>query len=197
MVQPVCLKLKDYKDRYICNQKYVDIIRKCKDKHLGSYEVFINDTIQNMRDLIIQGLTYNYDIEIPDGYSVTKLYHIVFSSGNFEPNDRNHTSVRSSITFTTKSKSQVKKMFERMCKTIGRKPIYKDKFNFCWQTDDFAYNQVTNTYSITESYLVEEVKCSDYKEEILKLVKDIKGFCRNDVLYDLVDKIERLYNEKE
>lgn len=195
MINPVCLKLKDYEDRYICNEKYINVIRKDINTHTGSYEVIINNVIQNMKDLIHYGLTYNYDIEIPDNYKVTKYYHIVFSTSNFEPKNREHTFVKSSITFTTTTKSQVKKMFDRMCKTIGRKPIYQDRFTFCWQTDDFAVNQIVNSYSITESYLVEEIDSNikeDYKDKVIDLIQDIHGFCRNDVLNDLIKQIRSL-----
>lgn len=192
MTEPVCLKLKDYDDRYICNNSYV--IQKFKFTYEGQYETITDSIIKNMEDLIRYCLTYNYAIDIPDGYNVTKLYHIVFSTGNFEPKDRIHTFIRSSITFTSKNKNQVEKMFKRMCKTIGRKPHYQDKFTYCWQGEDFAVNQIVNSYSITESYLVERntSEKEDYKKQVLEYVKDIRGLCRQDVLNDLIKQIRSL-----
>ena len=196
MSNPVCLQMKDYKDKYICNQSYEPILKKQKHTKMISYEIVNDNIVSNMKDLIKYCLTYNIEIDIPEGYVVTTLYNILFCTGNFEPKDRAHSFCRSSLIYTCNTKSQAKKTFERMCKSLGRKPIYKDKSTFCWQTEDFAVNQIVHCYSLSESYLIEEKKQIDYKDEVIKLVSDIHGFCREDVLRDLLSKIRGLYEEE-
>ena len=158
MSNPVCLQLKDYENKYICNQSYEPIIRKQKHEEMISYEVINDNVVSNMRDLIQYCLTYNIEIDIPKEYKVITLYNILFCTGNFEPNDREHSFCRSSLVFTSSSKNQTKKKYEKMCKLLKRNPIYKDKFTFCWQTEDFAINQIVHCYSLSESYLIEEIE---------------------------------------
>ena len=196
MSNPVCLQMKDYKNKYICNQSYEPILKKQKHTEMISYEIVADNIVSNMKDLIKYCLTYNIEVDIPKEYEVITLYNILFCTGNFEPEDREHSFCRSSVVYTCETKSQAKKTFERMCKSLGRKPMYKNKNTFCWQTEDFAVNQIVHCYSLSESYLIEEKKQVNYEEEVIKIVSDMYGFCRKDVLNNSLDKIRRLYEEE-
>lgn len=153
MVEEVCLKLKNDKTEYICNEKWT------KDNKIssGSYTVIRNDVVSNMKDLIIHCLTYCYDIDIPENYKVTKIYSIVFSTGNFEPEDRTCSTCSSSILFSSADKKYIENKFKILCKLVGKKSRMESDKYFCWHTEDFASNQIIHSYNIKESYLVEEV----------------------------------------
>lgn len=151
MVDKVCLKLKDGNTDYICNEAWY----KSSNKVAGSYDIIRNSIVSNMEDLIIYCLTYYYDIDIPEDYKVTTIYSIVFSTGNFEPEDRSCSTCRSNIVFSSTNQKYVEDKFKKLCKLVGKKCRIQSNKYFCWHTEDFASNQIIHSYNIEKNYLVE------------------------------------------
>ena len=160
MVERICLAVNDsYADSYICNESYYNALLNNKSVKSGcKYQVLSNKLISCMEDLISYCLTYNVDVTIPEEYKVTKTYNIIFSTGNFEPSDRECSTCRSSIVLSSTDKEYIEKKFGIMCKSTGKTPNIKSYGHyFCWHTEDFAHNQVIHSYNIDESYIVERV----------------------------------------
>ena len=124
----------------------------------GRYEILDNKYIFNMEDLINYCLTYGYDIEIPKEYNVTKIYNIVFTTGNFDPEDREMSNTRGSILYSHTDIEKVLDRFEQMCKDVNKEPVLKSKYYYCWQTEDYAVNQIVHSYKVCDSYIVEEIR---------------------------------------
>lgn len=156
MIEAVCLKLKDYSDEsYICNEKYINTARlKNNIKYAVRYEVIKDKIINCMEDLIKYCLIYNYDIDIPKNYKVDKIYNILFTTGNFDPDSRSTSNCHSSIVFSSLDEKYIYSKFKIMCKSINRKSLYESKRTYCWHTEDFADNQIIHSYDIDESYIV-------------------------------------------
>lgn len=161
MIEKICLSVNDsYDESYICNEAYFkDIVKHKSGKSDIKYEVLNNKLISCMEDLIKYCLTYNIDINIPNGYKVIKIYNIIFSTGNFEPDNREYSTCQSSIVYSSLDKSYIEKKFKIMCDNIGRKNhISNYKHYYCWHTEDFAHNQIIHAYNIDESYIVTRIE---------------------------------------
>jgi hypothetical protein len=162
MIEKLCLPVKcDYGERYVCNEAYMNHLRKTKYKDVPGgvrFEVLTNKLVQCMEDLIKYCLTYNIEIDVPEQYKVTKIYNIILTTGNFDPDNRECSNCHSSIIYSSLDEDYIHKKFEYMCKCVNRKNI-RDNFKnyFCWHTEDFADNQIIHSYNIDESYIVERV----------------------------------------
>ena len=160
MIEKVCLTVNDsYNESYICNEAYFDNIIKTKcGKGSVKYEILNNKLVSSMEDLIKYCLIYNVDINIPDEYKVTKIYNIIFATGNFDPDGREYSNCHSSIVYSSLDKKYIENKFKIMCDCIGKKNNVENyKHYFCWHTEDFADNQIIHSYNIDESYIVERV----------------------------------------
>ena len=162
MIEKVCLPVKcDYGERYVCNEAYINMVHKRINNYVKpgvSYEVINNKLVQCMEDLIKYCLTYNLEIDIPEHFKVTKIYNIIFTTGNFEPDGREYSSCQGNIVYSSTDKKYIEDKFKFMCKFTGKKNhnnLYKHYF--CWHTEDFAHNQIIHSYNIDESYIVERV----------------------------------------
>jgi hypothetical protein len=154
MTEKVCIKLKN-ENEFICNEEWFEY-NKHKDNLIptASYDVLVKGYILCMEDLIKYCLQYNYEIEIPEGYVATTIYNIVFTTGNFGPDDRASSSCVGDVIFSTTDEKYARKKFESMCKDVGKETRRKSNKHFCWHTEDYATNQVIHSYSIDKSYLV-------------------------------------------
>lgn len=123
----------------------------------GKYEILDDKYVNDMEDLISYCLTYGYDIEIPRDYTVIKVYNIVFTTGNFDPSDRETSVTRGSVLYSHTDIEKVLNRFEQMCKDINKEPVLKSKYYYCWQTEDYATNQIVHSYKVCDSYIVEKV----------------------------------------
>ena len=160
MIEKVCLPRKrdseEERPSYICNEAWWKYnFKKQKITNATKYDVYKNDFVSNMEDLIKLGLThYCGNIEIPQEYEVIEMYNIIFSSGNFDPAGRRYCNLVSDILYTHTDKDKVFERFNKYCKQIKRKPIMEGQRYFCWSTEDFADNYIIQSYKIEESYLV-------------------------------------------
>lgn len=154
MIDKVCLKLKDSTDSYICNEAWF----KGSDKLVGKYTVIKNIIISCMEDLIKYCMVYNYEIDISETYKLVTIYNIVFSTGNFEPEDRTCSSCSSSIIFSSTDLNYIQKKFKIMCKQVHKKARLQGDSYFCWHTEDYAVNQIIHSYKIDKSYIVEKLE---------------------------------------
>ena len=160
MVDAVCLPIiDDYMESYICNDKYMkNNTLKSNNKSSIRYEVVSNKIVSCMEDLISYCLTYHYDINIPENYKVDKLYNIMLTTGNFDPDSRSSSNCHSSIVLSSFNADYINKKFNIMCKLIGKPNLYKSKNTYCWQTEDFADNQIVHSYNLDESYVVTKIE---------------------------------------
>ena len=159
MIEKVCLPIKNYsRCAYVCNETYFNYIYDNKLYTGEGYQVINDDMVCNMEELITYCLTYSIEIDIPDGYTVTKLYSIVFGQGNFDPDDRITSTCESHIVCSSTDEKYIKNKFKQMCKHIRKKSSRKHRKWFCWHTEDFAYNQIIHSYNLCESYLVRKNK---------------------------------------
>ena len=159
MVERVCLPIKreseEEREAYICNEAWWKYnFKKQKISNATKYDVYKNDFVSNMEDLIKVSLTYHNDVEIPENYEIIEMYNIIFTSGNFDPAGRNYCSLVSDILYTHTDKDKVFEKFNKYCKSVKRKPIMEGQRYFCWSTEDFADNYIIHSYKIEESYLV-------------------------------------------
>lgn len=161
MIEKVCLTVNDsYNESYICNEAYFDnIIKTKRGKSSVKYEILNNKLVSSMEDLIKYCLIYNVDIDIPEGYKVTKIYNIIFTTGNFDPDNREYSNCHSSIVYSSLDETYIKNKFKIMCNCVGKKNNVENyKHYFCWHTEDFADNQIIHAYNIDESFIVEKVE---------------------------------------
>lgn len=150
----VCLKLNN-DDGYICSEEWWKV--NIKNAVPGvRYTVLSKGFITDMEDLIRYCLVYHEDFEIPENYQVTILYNIIFSTGNFDPNDREYSLCKSEILYTSKDKKFILDKFKSLCKRIGKENQLKGINCYCWLTEDYATNQIIHSYNIDESYLIEK-----------------------------------------
>ena len=158
-----CLDYKDDETRHLCTNDF------CRDhKNLKSGHEYVETIFDTMEELLGYALNMNENVEIPKGYKATKIYSIVFSTGNFDPKDKSISTVDSSIFYSSKDKTFIEKMFDKYVEgkeeSFTKASTYfhtrhnsrKHKYWYCWHTEDFAYNQVIHSYSIRESYLIEK-----------------------------------------
>lgn len=157
-MEKLCLPVKcNYETRFVCNESYIKYLENTKSLiETGvRYEVIKDTLAQCMEDLIKYCLTYNIEIDIPEGYTVEKIYNIVFATGDFNPDRREASTVTSSIIYSSNNKDYIYKRFKVMCDIVGKENnIRSMKDYYCWHTEDFAYNQIIHSYSIEESYIV-------------------------------------------
>lgn len=153
-VEEACLECKD-KDGFICNEAYAN--NKNNIKSGVNYSVYKDNIVRNMQELIEYCLHWGEDVIIPKEYKVTKLYSIVFTTSDFEPEDRRYSRSWSNVILTTTDKNHAQSVYDSYCHMQNRgKEIMKNVY--CWHTEDFARNQIIHSYSLKESYLVEKVK---------------------------------------
>lgn len=140
-------KLKVSEKHWICTRNY-----KCDEE--GSYEPVY--TCKTLEDLIQYALTYGYNFEIPKGYKYTTIYSINFSTGNFDPKYRNYSNLHSTVIYSYYNKKEAEQKFSELTKSIDRNRARKlSKTLWCWHTEDYAYNQIIHSYSLSKSYIVE------------------------------------------
>lgn len=160
MCPKICLKLKDDKDGYICTEEWYLHNTKKKPNNLptGPYQILIKGFITSMEHMIAYCLSNNIDIEIPKDYKVTKLYNILFTTADLTPGDRGYSSCRSCVLYTSTDEQFIQDNFEYLCKQINKKKINRmGKKYVCWDTEDYASNQIIHSYNIEVSYQVEKI----------------------------------------
>lgn len=163
-IKQCCLKIIDEPSSYICNECWY---KKHKNEYkynrynqsntVNSFTVMNDMIIRNMEDLIKYCLAYHYKIEIPKQYEVQQLYNIIFTVGDFDPEDRQSTVCRSYVVYTDTDYNKVKSRFNTMCRLSQKTPTLKSEKCFTWQTQDFAYNQIVHSYTISKSYKVTKI----------------------------------------
>lgn len=157
----ICFKINhDWENAYICTEEYWTKMTKNKGKREngGKYDILKKGLINSVEEMINYCLTYCIDINIPEGYKTTKIYNIVLSTGNFEPDDRTYSTSTSSIIFSTTDEKVAERRFKYICKERkGLNVTQEGKRHFCWYGEDFAHNQVVFSYDLNISYLVERV----------------------------------------
>ena len=144
-----CLKFKN-EDKYLCTKDYDIRVHKGNPEPIE----FIYTNFTTMEELINYALTMYYDVEIPNGYKVETIYHIIFSTANFEPNDRECSIVNSSIVCSSKDKDYIdsRMKFYSTCITGKFRKVTNNWIY--WHTEDFAHNQVIHSYNIDKSYII-------------------------------------------
>lgn len=155
MIERACLRLIDEDElSYICNEKWF----KTANKEAGRYEVISDNIVSSEIDLIKYCLEYHYKIDIPNKYNIVEIYSIVFTTSDFEPDDRNYSSCRANIIYSDEDYNKVKTKFIQMCKSVKKKSSREGKDYLCWHTEDYAHNQIIHSYVIDKSYIVKEVE---------------------------------------
>lgn len=151
-IEEACLEYKD-KDGYVCNEAYME---KNEPKSGKRYSIYKNEIVRNMQELIEYCLHWNENVIIPKEYKITKLYSIIFTTADLEPDDRRYSRSWSNIILTTTDKTHAQSIYDSYCNIQNRgKEIMKNVY--CWHTEDFANNQIIHSYSLKESYLVERI----------------------------------------
>ena len=161
MIEKIYLPVNcDYEERYVCNESYMKYLHSNNSviKAGARYDVLSDKLVQCMEDLIRYCLVYNIDINIPEQYNITKIYNIVFSTGNFDPEKREISTCNSSIIYSSLDAKYIYKKFKFMCESVGiTKHHSQCKYYYCWHTEDFAHNQIIHSYSVDESYIVTRI----------------------------------------
>ncbi len=153
----ICFKIKcDYEEQYICTEEWME--KNKKNAISGArYEVLRKGFIGSIEEMINHCLTYYIDIDVPKEYKVTKIYNIILSTGNFEPDDRTYSTVTSSIIFSTSNEKLAKRRFKLFCKQRKNLNVTQQgKNHFCWYGEDFAHNQIVFSYDLRSSYLIKK-----------------------------------------
>ena len=149
-----CLKFKE-EQKFLCTKDFdsKEIVNNSKEPI-----ELIYTNVTTLKELINYGLTMNYNIEIPES-KITTVYHIIFSTGNFEPDDRSRSLVNSSIVFSSTDKNFIEKKMKDYAEQVkGYKHHSISKNWVCWHTEDFAHNQIIHAYNVEKSYIIENVK---------------------------------------
>lgn len=154
----ICFRINhDWENAYVCTEEW---IKNNKDKIVNGskYDILKKGFINSVEEMINYCLTYYIDINIPEGYKVTKIYNIVLSTGNFEPSDRTYSTCTSSIIFSTTDEKAAERRFKYICKDRkGLNVTQEGKRHFCWYGEDYASNQIVFSYDLNISYLVERI----------------------------------------